>query len=108
MIDERDELRAALASLQQQVAALQRRARFGPRLWRGVVLLGFLGLVLFWSRSVLPAQAGGKKQEAKAPADLTCRSLQIVDAEGKPRLELTVDREAGLVRILGSDGKERA
>jgi hypothetical protein len=123
------DLKAQLEALQRQVADLQRQAerqaQQPPAPRRGGLWLAALAVALVaglfagqaplmsWAGGSQPPDRGGppgdrlKQPEPGKGDDLVCKSLKIVNADGKERMVLSSTERGGLITVYGHDGLPR-
>jgi hypothetical protein len=96
---------AELAELRRQVEGMKKTGRV--RIWgrRGIVFLVGLVVGLFAAQAFF-----GEAQAVQNPDNnvVVCKSLKLVDADGKDMLTLGSDADGGHLRVIAKDGKVRA
>ena len=100
---EHEALWTEITQLRRQLEAVQQvRGRTGRRLllFLGGIVAGLIAAQVFLGQSRAMAQDDAQ--------EVICRSLKLVDAEGKNMVFMGTDEDGGFVKIAARDGRLRA
>lgn len=101
-----DSLRQELAELRREVKTLKRTRWITP----GALAMTLIALMAAGVASPLrqdPEKTEPGHKPVQLAQDLVCKSLKVVDANGAAMIQLSTDKDGGMMVINGADGKPR-